>query len=279
VQGGTEKEGRKLLDLAHWLPLGNDAMRAAFADELAKRGHADAARRERELLLKTSRPGSFHVGEVMRRIGVEAYHQKDYAKAADGHELAMLRVLRGNVSFVEAGAYVGVPHFIHRTRACGLVVAGQLDEARREIDLCLALQPANIELAVLLVPELEKRGHPKEADELLQKMTARYEQLCREHPRSASHHNSLAWMLACCRRQLDQALEHASKAVELAPEQAGYLDTLAEVHFQRGETGKALALMKKCIEMEPKRGFFRKQLKRFEAGDPKADLPSTLEDD
>ena len=53
------------------------------------------------------------------------------------------------------------------------------------------------------------------------------------------------------------------------------LDTLAEVHFQRGDRDQALQLMKKCIELDPKNRYFRDQLKRFEAGDPKAPLPES----
>ena len=29
----------------------------------------------------------------------------------------------------------------------------------------------------------------------------------------------------------------------------------------------------KCLELEPKRAYYQNQLKRFEAGDPKADIP------
>ncbi|HXG12652.1 MAG TPA: hypothetical protein VNK04_23040 [Gemmataceae bacterium] len=279
TQAGLAKDGSRLMELAHWLPLGVEYQRAAFAEELAKRGHKEAARRERELLLRTSRPGSFHAGEAMRQVGIEAYLKKDYLRAADCHELAMLRVLRANVGFVEMAAYVSVPHFIHRLRARGLAAAGRIDEARREIELALAAQPGNVELAVMLVPELEQQGHQKDADDLLSKVAAVHEKVLADYPQSAASHNSLAWMLACCRRQLDKALQHARKAVELAPEQAGYLDTLAEVHFQRGEQQKAIELMKKCLAMEPTRGFFRRQLKRFEAGDPKAEIPSNLDDD
>ncbi len=46
------------------------------------------------------------------------------------------------------------------------------------------------------------------------------------------------------------------------------------VHFQRGEKDKALELMKKCVELEPQTEYFRKQLKRFEAGDPAAEVPN-----
>jgi hypothetical protein len=62
--------------------------------------------------------------------------------------------------------------------------------------------------------------------------------------------------------------------VELAPDQAGLPDTLAEVHFQHGEQDRALELMKRCRKLEPNSEYFRKQLQRIEAGDPKAELPA-----
>jgi tetratricopeptide (TPR) repeat protein len=100
----------------------------------------------------------------------------------------------------------------------------------------------------------------------------------RKYPRCAWAHNSAAWLSACCRRNLDAGLQHAEKAVELAPNHAGYLDTLAEVHFQRGNKGKAIALQKRVIELEPKKAYYRKQLERLEAGDPSAERPPESED-
>ena len=91
-------------------------------------------------------------------------------------------------------------------------------------------------------------------------------------------HNSAAWMSACCRRNLDKALEHARKAVELTPSNAGNLDTLAEVHFQRGEKDRAIALQKRVIVLDPKKAYFRKQLRRIEVGDPSAERPSEGDD-
>jgi tetratricopeptide (TPR) repeat protein len=66
-----------------------------------------------------------------------------------------------------------------------------------------------------------------------------------------------------CRRDLDDALKHSQKAVELEPKAAGYLDTLAEIHFRKGNREKAVELMKKCIEFEPANSYFKKQLVRF----------------
>jgi tetratricopeptide (TPR) repeat protein len=124
------------------------------------------------------------------------------------------------------------------------------------------------------VPELEKRGRKKEAVALFEQTLKVYEEVCRDYPRAASAHNSYAWVSACCRRNLDKALEHARKAVELNPKSAGAHDTLAEVYFQLGKKDLAVATQKKAVALEPKRAYFRKQLKRLEAGDPKAPRPA-----
>jgi tetratricopeptide (TPR) repeat protein len=84
-------------------------------------------------------------------------------------------------------------------------------------------------------------------------------------------------MAACCRRDLDEALPLAEKAVSLEPTLPGFRDTLAELLFQRGKKDEAITQMKKCLELDPKREYYRKQLKRFEAGDPKADVPPETE--
>ena len=67
-----------------------------------------------------------------------------------------------------------------------------------------------------------------------------------------------------CNRDLDDALTHAKKAVEVAPKTAGYIDTLAEVYFRKTDRAKALELMKQCAALEPTNPYYRKQLERFE---------------
>ena len=74
-------------------------------------------------------------------------------------------------------------------------------------------------------------------------------------------------------------MTHAQKAVELAPKASGHWDTLGEVYFQRGDKDKAVEIARKAVAMEPKRAYFRKQLKRIQAGDPKAPLPPENDDE
>ena len=116
------------------------------------------------------------------------------------------------------------------------------------------------------------RGEPDRAGKLFNDVYSALDQSSREFPGCADAHNQLAWLSARCRRRLEEAVTHSQKAVELAPLVPSYRDTLAEVHFQRGDTAKAVELMKQCLKLPSANlAFYRQQLARFEKGDPKAE--------
>jgi predicted Zn-dependent protease len=273
-RAGHADEGKKLMEQAHWLPLGDEISRYDFFVELSRRRHREASLREADLLARLGNPFSHRTGNALRRLASEAAARKDYAAAARDFELAMLGILRSNAFFVQDVGYLNVPALVHRLRAAGELAAGRTAAARREIALAQAAQPGRVDLAILLVPLLERAGCHKDADRLYADTLAIYEKLCREFPRCAGAHNSAAWLSACCRRNLDAALAHATKAVELTPDTTAYLDTLAEVHFQRGDKDRAIGVQKKVIDLDPNRHYFRKQLRRLEAGDPAAERPA-----
>jgi predicted Zn-dependent protease len=278
VKAGQAKEGKKLIEQSHWVLLGDSSGRHTFLRALVERGHSTAAQREAELLLRVSEPNSFDSGVAARHLAIAAAKRKEYRKAADAHEQSMLRCLRASTNFVNPAAFAIVPAQIYRLRASGWLAAGKLDEASQQIDLCLKVSPGNVDLSIALVPELERLGHKKEATALFERTLAVYEKVCRDYPRCSWAHNSAAWLSACCRRNLDSALAHAQKANELSPNNAGYLDTLAEVHFQRGDKDQAIATQKRVVKLDPKRAYFQKQLRRLEAGDPSAERPKDDEE-
>jgi tetratricopeptide (TPR) repeat protein len=279
TRAGRAKEGQALTDLAHWLPLGSQFQRALFAEELTKRDQLDAARRERDLVLRVGWYRMWYVGNVLNYVARDAVARKDYARAAAFYERGVVGCLRVGSQFVDASAYLIVPQLVHQYRARAHLAAGKVGEALAEAKVCLDLVPGNIDLAVQLVPELDKAGRKADGDALYEKAAAVHKALCTDYPKGAFAHNSVAWLAACCRRDLDVALEHAKKATDLAPQTAGYLDTLAEVYFQRGDTAKAIECMKKCRTMDPHKAYFTKQLKRFEAGDRMVPPPDEGDDD
>jgi tetratricopeptide (TPR) repeat protein len=274
TKAGHAREGQSLQERAHLLALADDDLRYELAEALSKRGLTEAAYREFDLLARTAEFRSVYMTNVLAELTPDVISRKDYVRAALYYQRVALNVLQTGASFVDNDAYLTVPHSVHLNRARSLLAAGQLDEARPEIEACLAILPGDADVAHAAVLELTKRGRKTEADQLFSRVWSVQEKVCTAYPRCARSHNELAWLAARCRRDLDRALEHARKAVELEPKRVSFLDTLAEVYFQRGDRDKALELMKKCLEMEPKKDFYRQQLRRYEAGDPAAEVPA-----
>jgi tetratricopeptide (TPR) repeat protein len=273
IESGQADEGKKLMELAHLTPLANEETRFGFARALAERGHAEAARRERDLLVRIGPPQNWEMNETLRLVGYEAMRRRDYAAAALLLERFGLQCLAADTSFVDYGALVHVPAVIQQNRALALAAAGKFAEARTVAEQALASTPGNLNVPIQLAAILDEAGRKADADALFARVFQVYRKLATDYPRSGMVHNSLAWLCAACRRELDEGLTHATKATELEPQSAGYLDTLAEIQFQRGDKAKAVELMTRCRELEPTNAYFKKQLQRFEAGDPKAKLP------
>lgn len=272
-KAGRIADGSKAVDRARRLPLGDDAARYELAEGLARHGLVAEARGEQELILRTGAFGSVYVTNVLNRLQGDALARKDFATAAAYGERIMVTVEQTGASFVQARACLGVPCGLHLARARAAAAAHRIEEAVREARLSLALLPGEVEVPIAVGADLEKAGRRKEADELFAAVFDRYTELCRIYPRSAWAHNSLAWLAARCRRRLDAGVESARRAVAESPQTPGYWDTLAEVHFQRKEPAEALSAIRRCVGMDPKNDYYRRQVKRMEASDPSVDVP------
>jgi tetratricopeptide (TPR) repeat protein len=271
VQAGQEKEGRRWMGIAELMPL--DIMAFDFALELAERGLEEPAGRMWQRLGRVDEFWSAIDGLIARALAEKAVADKDYLKAATYFRREALHELWEPGGEHEAEAQLWLAAAEHRYRARGLAALGRFDEMHKEVQAALDLDPGNIGLCIDVTTELVKRGRKKEADELFARVYAVWDGVCKEWPKSAWAHNNAARLAARCRRDLDAALDHARKGVEYEPDNADHLDTLAEVYFQRGDKDKAVELMKKCVEMQPRYDYFRKQLKRMQAGDRDADVP------
>jgi len=99
----------------------------------------------------------------------------------------------------------------------------------------------------------------------------RAEALLRSDPRGGATPqvmNNLAWVIATGehpdRAALDTALRLAERAVaDTGRREANILDTLAEVHFQRGETDAAVEVIEEAMRLEPGEAYYRGQRERF----------------
>ena len=71
-------------------------------------------------------------------------------------------------------------------RGGALLARGKVEEALKEEQLCLASVPGDIESTINLVPDLDKLGRKKEADELYRKAYDLYAKVCKDYPKSCA---------------------------------------------------------------------------------------------
>jgi tetratricopeptide (TPR) repeat protein len=271
AQTGKIDEGKQIMVTAHRMMLGAGRDRYYFHDAILDRGYVADAEREVPIRAQLSSPttGAYYHGLAQDRAARLAQHRGDFLTAAAIHERNLLRLLAINTGLRNSGGYMRMTSLIHALRAKGLLAQGKKDDAFREIETARQLDPVQIEIPILLVADLEKAGEKERAAKLFDEIYAAIEHSSRDFPGCADAHNQVAWMAVRCRRN---ALIHSQKAVELAPLTVSYLDTLAEVHFQRGDTAKAIELMKRCLKMpSANMAFYRQQLVRFEKGDLKVE--------
>ncbi|QDU22243.1 tetratricopeptide repeat protein [Urbifossiella limnaea] len=274
IKAGRVDEGRRRVELSHWVPLGNERVRGRFLEDLVKRGEAKAAARETDLLLRACWSRDFYFGNVINQAGRAAVLNKDWATAERCVQRAIFVLLKTpDVSYVDPAAYLHVPHDMLQYRARAKLAAGDVPAAMVLARQYLDVTPGSVELSAGMVPELERRGNNKEADELFDRVWAAHRKVLADFPASASSRNALAALGAHCRRELDAARTYAREAVASDPKAAGYRETLAEVLFRRGERAEAVKLMEALTTEYPRSRLYRRQLARYRTGDPAGDLP------
>jgi tetratricopeptide (TPR) repeat protein len=262
AKAGRDEEGQRLMRQARLLPLSDSGQRRVLAGGMFDRGLRDEAIDEWKLMVRIGPLRDWSTNNAAMLLG-NALSKQQHHQVADLWQRLLLSALSTNTGFLETGGYLRVPHLIHKKRALGSLEEGELDAAIREVELARRALPGDTAFALSTVPELESAGCLDAADALFEKVHNHVARVCEAFPNSAAHHNNLAWMSAKCGRRLEEALKHAEEAVKLSPDKAAYVDTLAEVHFQRGDRDEAIRHIRRCIELEPDRQYFHDQLTRF----------------
>jgi len=296
-KAGREDESRPLIELGRSLPLGSEMARHAFCEGLEQRGLRAEAAAEGLVLIRLQGLWSLAAADAARRGAAEAAVRRDFAAAANLLDRSLLGVVRQESGFSRPEGYLAVPRAVETYRALATLPAQKpnnvtrdagnvrsniapnanapgaapsenerAEAAARTLQRLAALLPADTDWAIRCVAEFDKLGRRDLGDGLYRENARLLESVCERHPAAAQYHNSLAWLAARCGRDLDAALSHARRAVELQPASTAYLDTLAETHFRRGDKSAAVECMKKCLGQEPDSAYFRGQLQRFESG-------------
>jgi tetratricopeptide (TPR) repeat protein len=247
--------------------LGQERIRGKFLDELVRRGEATAAKREIDLVLRGCWCRDHYFGNVMNQAAQAAVLNRDFAAAEKCRQRSLLVILRTpDVFFVELSAYMNVPHDLLVYRARAALAAGKTDDALALAREVQSVTPGHIELVTGMVPELERLGKKEHANELFDRAWAAHRKVLADYPASNTARHALALLAVNCRRELDRGLEYAMETVKAEPESIPFRETLAELHFVRGDRGAALELMKGLAAEDRRNHLYNRQLTRYRSG-------------
>ncbi|MBX7105769.1 MAG: hypothetical protein K1X57_16925 [Gemmataceae bacterium] len=266
-EAGRADEAREVGDLAFRLSAGNFEDRATLATDLRQRDLVTEARREEQFILRAIGERASYCVMPLNRTAGDAAAAGDFARAADLAHRARGDVLRFGLQYTDHDGYLGASRRVNLLRARAALAAGDATQAVAFADVCLEMLPRDVSVPMFLSAGLTKTGRGDDAERLYRRVTGVLESALGEYPNSAMLHNDLAWCAAVCRRDLDAALRHSRRAIELSPGTSGYYDTLAELLHQKGDRDESLVAIRRAIKLDPGSAYLQSQLRRIEAGD------------
>ncbi len=271
-KSGQPEESAKRLRLATLTALAPD-VRFKSATALLERAAADRELKKLiaeqfELVRRTAAADSYHSVTAGQRVG-NIVNEDEPQRAADYWRQLHLHILNSNSNFLESDGYLSLPQVIHKARARAALAAGQPQAAAAELDRCEKLLPGDVRLSVDLAPQLDAAGMKAIADQVFERALGAHRRVLADYPESPTYLNNAAWIAARGQRRLDEALDLAQRAVKVGPDEASYHDTLAEVHFQRGDRELAVISAQKAALLSPHSKLFARRLKHFQEDEVK----------
>jgi tetratricopeptide (TPR) repeat protein len=129
-----------------------------------------------------------------------------------------------------------------RARADAYFRAGDWARAAEDLGKIVELEPAD-------VGAWYRRGFAYVNLNRWDKALADFDKVVQLAPKSAEAHNNFAWFLATCPqaklRNPRRAVQLAGKAVELAPQEGNYFNTLGAAHYRSGDWKAAITALEK----------------------------------
>jgi hypothetical protein len=244
AKSGQTEVGAARKNLASLLVLSIEA-RQTLASGLQERGLRAESAEQFEILSRTALDGAAAVVNATQQVG-NLVSATEPLRAADSWQQLLLLVLSPSTNFTEVEGYLSLPHIVHKVRARAALKGSDPKQATEELEKAGRTLPSDVRLIVEFVPKLDRAGQTAAANKLFEEGFAAHQQVCEAFPKSATYHNNAAWLAARSQRKLEEALALVTKAIELAPAEVAYHDTLAEVQFQRGDRAAAVAAARKA---------------------------------
>ena len=112
-------------------------------------------------------------------------------------------------------------------------------------------------------PALREAGLNKELEAWFAESWKLMAEVIEKYPKSHNSRNTAAWFASRAGIKLEEAEKYLTEALNMAPEQAAYLDTMAELKFAQGDRKAALEWSQRSVCFAPFEDAIRSQHERF----------------
>ncbi len=244
---------------------GKLSRRYQIASILQQRGQFRWARQEYRHVIDSGKPGSEVVVYTQYFLGEMLHDQgQDFDAAKVLEELVNVLGKRPPVAISSVAGISGTRARKHYFDACHWAKENDTAKQRESLDKALEADETDVDVLIACY------GLPDQTPEYQQRISRLIKQSAKKlhekallKPDIPMYYNQYAWLIGNTQGDMDKALQYSKKSLELDPDNGGYLDTLAHVHFGRGEYEKAVATQTKAIEFEPHSGLIVRKLDVF----------------
>ena len=143
------------------------------------------------------------------------------------------------------------------------------DRQRQHLEKAIAMDrtDADVLIAMYRFPDQDKAWR-KHTRVLIEEATLTFRELIKvssDDVTLANLYNQLAWLVGNTVGDYDEALQCSQRSLEIRPNLAGYLDTLARCYYVKGDLDNALKVQAQAVRLEPYSGQIKRQLELFQS--------------
>lgn len=144
-------------------------------------------------------------------------------------------------------------------------------EQRKLLDEAIGYDPtdADVLIAMHRFPEADE-AYRQKTSILIKKAAEKFRQDIEGDPEDPQGYNQYAWLIGNTEGNYDEALKFSLRSLELAPDRAGYLDTLGRCYYALGDYENAIKNQARAVELDPHSLVIKRQLDFFKSEQAKA---------
>ncbi|MEO0529059.1 MAG: hypothetical protein AAF266_00640 [Planctomycetota bacterium] len=183
------------------------------------------------------------------------------SRSAKGEYMQLPQVQRGLLP--EAGTLISRRRF---SEALSQRAVGDDKAQMKSLRKAIAAEPndADVLIAMYRVPD-PPVAFAADTKRRIAAMRRDFESDIWNSPTEADPFNQWAWLVSNTEGDFEKAVRYSRRSLQIAPDTAGYLDTLGRCLFSAGRIEEAVEVQRRAVELEPRLQVLARQLAEFEA--------------